>query len=220
MPKLDLSHWYKRVLFLERFIRRKVEVIEYYTGGIAVHIFEMVTLLLLIWKQFAEVTSKLLSKFGLKHRYKVVRFLVPFIGWKMKFSKYWAKILKPTFYEWSRDWYQNLNLLVKWLDSFSPGCIWFRILACLLVSDANFAYFEYVEFFQLNIQLEKGYLYESIFNIFRNYMPNKYINLDDKNPLWLNKTNEKIKTKSKLYKQCLYSIFACVAASKNILVNS
>ena len=203
--QIGFSHWYKRVPFLEWFIRRKVEVIEYYTWSITVHIFEMVTWLLLIWKLFAEVTSKLLSKFGLKHRYKVVRFLGPFIGWKMEFSKYWAKILKPTFYEWSRDWYQNLNFLVKWLDSFSPGCTWSRILACLLVSDANFAYFEYVEFFQLNIQLEKGYLYDSIFNVFRNYMPNKYINLDDKDPLWMNKTIEKIKTKSKLHKQCLHS---------------
>ena len=42
--------------------------------------------------------------------------------------------------------------------------VWFckRILACLLVSFANFPYFEYVEYFQLNIKLEKGY---------RNYRP-------------------------------------------------
>ena len=35
---------------------------------------------------------------------------------------------------------------------------------------------------------------ETILNVFRNYVPNKYINADDKNPVWINET---IKSKLK-----------------------
>ena len=43
-------------------------------------------------------------------------------------------------------------------------------------------------------------LNETILNVFRNYVPNKYITVDDKDPVWINKTiKSKIKTKNKLF---------------------
>ena len=45
-------------------------------------------------------------------------------------------------------------------------------------------------------------LNETILNVFRNYVPNKYITIDDKDPVWMNETIKlKIKTRDKLYKQ-------------------
>ena len=43
-------------------------------------------------------------------------------------------------------------------------------------------------------------LNETILNVFRNYVPNKYITIDDKGPVWMNKIiKSKMKTKNKLY---------------------
>ena len=40
------------------------------------------------------------------------------------------------------------------------------------------------------------HLIEIILNIFRNYVPNKYIAIDDKDPVWMNETiKSKIKVK-------------------------
>ena len=45
-------------------------------------------------------------------------------------------------------------------------------------------------------------LNETILNVFRNYVPNKYITIDDKDYVWMNETiKSKIKTRNKLYKQ-------------------
>ena len=45
-------------------------------------------------------------------------------------------------------------------------------------------------------------LNETILNVFRNYVPNKYITIDDKDPVWMNETIKlKMKTRDKLYKQ-------------------
>ena len=45
-------------------------------------------------------------------------------------------------------------------------------------------------------------LNETILNVFRNYVPNKYITIDDKDPVWMNETIKlKIKNRDKLYKQ-------------------
>ena len=45
-------------------------------------------------------------------------------------------------------------------------------------------------------------LNETILNVTRNYVPNKYITIDDKNPVWMNETiKSKINTKNKLCKQ-------------------
>ena len=42
----------------------------------------------------------------------------------------------------------------------------------------------------------------TILNVFRNYVPNKYITIDDKDPVWMSDTiKSKIKTRNKLYKQ-------------------
>ena len=47
-------------------------------------------------------------------------------------------------------------------------------------------------------------LNETILNVFRNYVPNKYITVDDKDPVCINETiKSKIKTKNKLFKQCM-----------------
>ena len=43
---------------------------------------------------------------------------------------------------------------------------------------------------------------ETILNIFRNYVPNKYITIEDKDPVWMNETiKSKIKAKNALYKK-------------------
>ena len=43
-------------------------------------------------------------------------------------------------------------------------------------------------------------LNETILNVFRNYVPNKYITIDDKDPVWMNqKIKSKMETKNKLY---------------------
>ena len=45
-------------------------------------------------------------------------------------------------------------------------------------------------------------LNETILNAFRNYVSNKYITVDDKDPVWMNKIiKSKMEAKSKLYKQ-------------------
>ena len=45
-------------------------------------------------------------------------------------------------------------------------------------------------------------LNETILNVFWNYIPNKYITIDDKDPVWMNETiKSKTKTRNKLYKQ-------------------
>ena len=45
-------------------------------------------------------------------------------------------------------------------------------------------------------------LNETILNVFRNYVPNKYITVDDKDPVWMNEIiKSKMKAKNKLYKQ-------------------
>ena len=39
-------------------------------------------------------------------------------------------------------------------------------------------------------------------NVFRNYVQNKYINIDDKDPVWMNEMiKSKMETKNKLYQQ-------------------
>ena len=45
-------------------------------------------------------------------------------------------------------------------------------------------------------------LNDTILNIFKSYVPNKYITIDDKDPVWTNDTvKAKIKTKYLLFKQ-------------------
>ena len=45
-------------------------------------------------------------------------------------------------------------------------------------------------------------LNETILNVFRNYVPNKYIIIDDKDPAWMNEImKSKMETKNKLYQQ-------------------
>ena len=40
-------------------------------------------------------------------------------------------------------------------------------------------------------------LNETILNVFRNYVPNKYITIDDKNPVWMNEIiKSKMETKT------------------------
>ena len=49
-------------------------------------------------------------------------------------------------------------------------------------------------FDQLDINAQVAAFNETILNVFRNYVPNKYITIDDKDPVWM---NENIKTKIK-----------------------
>ena len=43
-------------------------------------------------------------------------------------------------------------------------------------------------FNQKDINVQVLALYETILNIFRNYVPNKYITIHDKDPVWMNET--------------------------------
>ena len=57
-------------------------------------------------------------------------------------------------------------------------------------------------FSQKNINAQVTVFNETILNIFRNYVPNKYITCDDKDPVWMNENiKSKIKSKNLLYKQ-------------------
>ena len=58
------------------------------------------------------------------------------------------------------------------------------------------------QFDQKDINAQVVAFNETILNIFRNYVPNKYITIDDKDPAWMSKTiKSKIKTKYALYKK-------------------
>ena len=51
-----------------------------------------------------------------------------------------------------------------------------------------------------NVDSQVFILTEIILNIFRNFVPNKYVTFDDKDPAWINENiKSKIKTKNKLY---------------------
>ena len=53
-----------------------------------------------------------------------------------------------------------------------------------------------------NINAQVISLNETILNVFRNYVPNKYITIDDKDPVWMNEIiNSKIKKKNLLFKE-------------------
>ena len=49
-------------------------------------------------------------------------------------------------------------------------------------------------FDQLEINAQVAAFIETILNVFQNYVPNKYITIDNKDPVWMNKN---IKTRSK-----------------------
>ena len=53
-----------------------------------------------------------------------------------------------------------------------------------------------------DIDTRVSILNETILNIFSNYVPNKYITIDDKDPVWMNETIKlKIKAKDNMYKK-------------------
>ena len=57
-------------------------------------------------------------------------------------------------------------------------------------------------FDQKDINAQVVALNKTILNIFRNYVPNKYIAIDDKDPVWMNETiKSKIKARNALYKK-------------------
>ena len=47
-----------------------------------------------------------------------------------------------------------------------------------------------------DIEEQVAVVNETVLNVFRNYMPNKYITIDDKDPVWMNE-NIKLKIKAK-----------------------
>ena len=59
-------------------------------------------------------------------------------------------------------------------------------------------------FGQVDINEQVMKFNEVILNVFRNYVPNKYVIIDDKDPIWMNDfAKTKIKTKIILFKQCI-----------------
>ena len=59
-------------------------------------------------------------------------------------------------------------------------------------------------FDQLDINAQFAAFNETILNVFRNYVPNKYITIDDKDPVWM-KENKKQRSKKKntFYQKCI-----------------
>ena len=57
-------------------------------------------------------------------------------------------------------------------------------------------------FYGKNINAQVLALNETILNVFQNYVPNKYITIDDKDPVWMNEIiKSKIKTKNLDFKK-------------------
>ena len=57
-------------------------------------------------------------------------------------------------------------------------------------------------FSKKDINTQVSILNETILNVFSNYVPNKYITIDDKDPVWMNETIKlKIKAKYNMYKK-------------------
>ena len=57
-------------------------------------------------------------------------------------------------------------------------------------------------FSKKDINTQVSILNETILNVFSNYVPNKYITIDDKDPVWMNETIKlKIKAKDNMYKK-------------------
>ena len=55
-----------------------------------------------------------------------------------------------------------------------------------------------------NINEQVSILNETMLNVFSNYIPNKYIYIDDKDPVWMNETIKlKIKPKDNMYNKYL-----------------
>ena len=53
-----------------------------------------------------------------------------------------------------------------------------------------------------NVDSQVLILNDIILNIFRNFVPNKYVTFDDKDPVWMNENIKlKIKAKNKLYQE-------------------
>ena len=59
-----------------------------------------------------------------------------------------------------------------------------------------------------NIDSQVLISYDIILNVFRNFVPNKYVTCDDKDPVGMNENiKSKIKAKNKLYQVCRKLIF-------------
>ena len=57
-------------------------------------------------------------------------------------------------------------------------------------------------FDQKSIDAQVATFNDTVLNIFRNFVPNKYISIDDKDPVWMNETiKSKMKAKNILYKK-------------------
>ena len=59
-------------------------------------------------------------------------------------------------------------------------------------------------FDQLYINAQVAAFNETMLNVFRSCVPNKYITIDDKDPVWINEnTKTKIKEKNTFYQKCI-----------------
>ena len=57
-----------------------------------------------------------------------------------------------------------------------------------------------------DIDVQVAVFNETILNVFRNYVPNKYINIGEKHPLWMNETiKSKIKAKKNIYNKYIHN---------------
>ena len=57
-----------------------------------------------------------------------------------------------------------------------------------------------------DIDVQVAVFNETILNVFRNYEPDKYITIDDKDPVWMNETIKlKVKAKCNMYNKYIQS---------------
>ena len=92
-----------------------------------------------------EMNSYFFSKFDLNHRHKGVLFFELFISRRSGMTCGKLKVLQSILLKWSRDWYQKIDILKKWLHNFCANLIWtidlkeFVFYGSLLIERSNLA---------------------------------------------------------------------------------
>ena len=92
----------------------------------------------------------------------------------------------------------NQQVIIKSPPQNHAKCIYLLLISCLVV----IYLFHRYHFLAIPLFRYHFFSNETILNVLRNYVPNKYITIDDKDPIWMNETiKSKIKARNKLYRQ-------------------
>ena len=146
MPKLDLNHWYKIVPFVGCLLVKKSNLSNIKLEVLHSTFFKWSR----DWDQNVDFVKKWLHNFCLNLVWTInireFRFLGGyFLVERSNLANIKPEVLQPTFLKLSRDWYQNTDILKKWLHNFYPKYdlnhrykgVLFK--ACLLVKRSNLA---------------------------------------------------------------------------------